>query len=29
MSTMTADGQVYEESAGSIWWVFLITGTPG
>ena len=27
MSTMTADGQVYEESAGSIWWVFLITGT--
>jgi uncharacterized membrane protein HdeD (DUF308 family) len=27
VSTMTADGQVYEESAGSIWWVFLITGT--
>ena len=27
MSTMTAEGQVYEESAGSIWWVFLITGT--
>ena len=27
MSTMTAEGPVYEESAGGIWWVFLITGT--
>ena len=26
MSTMTAEGSVYEDSAGSIWWVFLITG---
>jgi uncharacterized membrane protein HdeD (DUF308 family) len=24
---MTADGPVYEEKAGGIWWVFLITGT--
>jgi len=27
VSTMTAEGPVYEESAGGIWWVFLITGT--
>ena len=27
MSTTTADSAVYEESAGSVWWVFLITGT--
>jgi len=27
VSTMSAEGPVYEDNAGSIWWVFLITGT--
>jgi uncharacterized membrane protein HdeD (DUF308 family) len=27
VSTVTAGERVYEEQAGSIWWVFLITGT--
>jgi uncharacterized membrane protein HdeD (DUF308 family) len=27
MSTVVAEDQVYDDGAGSVWWVFLITGT--
>jgi uncharacterized membrane protein HdeD (DUF308 family) len=27
VSTATAEGPVYNDSAGSVWWVFLVTGT--